>query len=475
MLPDDVQLEILAIYLNEVLDDYEDDLHLILAWQQAWQTLVHVCRRWRTVVFGSPRRLNLRLVCDKGTPARDTLDVWPPLPLEIFDRGFLDEDEDEDVMDNIFAVLERSDRVDKIRLYNISGPPLERILEVMREPFPELTKMTLYSCGDHPEKVVPDSFLGGSPRLQELWLLHLAFPGLPKLLSSATHLNNLSLFQTPHIGYISPEAMVTALSALPGLERLFLGFSSPQSCPDRASRLPPPPKRAVLSALTRFEFTGVHEYLEDLVARMDTPRLKDLSVTFFNDIVFDIPQFIRFIAHTPMLKPLEKAHVAYRNDAARVNLSSRQASAYEGLNVEISCRELDWNVLFMGQVCTSCLPPLSGLSTLEDLYIYKSRIWPQSLWQGYDVEDTLWLELLHPFTAVKNLYICKEFSPRIMPILQELVGGRTTEVLPTLQNICLEGLEPSGAVQEDIGTFISARQLSGHPITVSLWEGASKR
>ena len=28
----------------------------------AWQSLVHVCRRWRGIVFGSPRRLGLRLV-----------------------------------------------------------------------------------------------------------------------------------------------------------------------------------------------------------------------------------------------------------------------------------------------------------------------------------------------------------------------------------------------------------------------------
>jgi hypothetical protein len=39
-----------------------------------------------------------------------------------------------------------------------------------------------------------------------------------------------------------------------------------------------------------------------------------------------------------------------------------------------------------------------------------------------------------------------------------------------LQNIFLEGLQPSGPVQEGIVKFVAARQLSGHPITVSLWE-----
>jgi hypothetical protein len=30
---------------------------------EVWQVLVHVCRRWRSIVFGSPRRLNLQLFC----------------------------------------------------------------------------------------------------------------------------------------------------------------------------------------------------------------------------------------------------------------------------------------------------------------------------------------------------------------------------------------------------------------------------
>jgi hypothetical protein len=74
------------------------------------------------------------------------------------------------------------------------------------------------------------------------------------------------------------------------------------------------------------------------------------------------------------------------------------------------------------------------------------------------------------FATVKNLYLSKEFAPRILPALQELIGGRTTEVPPTLQNIFLEELQPSGPVQETIKAIVSARQLSGHPVTVSLWE-----
>ena len=101
---------------------------------------------------------------------------------------------------------------------------------------------------------------------------------------------------------------------------------------------------------------------------------------------------------------------------------------------------------------------------MEHLYINEYRYQPQ-----YDIENIQWLEFFHPFTAVKNLYLSEKSAPDISPALQELVGGRTMEVLPTLQNILLEGLKPSGPIPEGIQKFVAVRQLSGHPITVSIW------
>jgi hypothetical protein len=86
------------------------------------------------------------------------------------------------------------------------------------------------------------------------------------------------------------------------------------------------------------------------------------------------------------------------------------------------------------------------------------------------IENTLWLQLFLPFTAVKNLYLSEEFAPGIAATLQELVGGRVTEVLPSLENIFVKGLEPSGPFQKNIGQFVAARQISGHPIAISVWD-----
>jgi len=90
------------------------------------------------------------------------------------------------------------------------------------------------------------------------------------------------------------------------------------------------------------------------------------------------------------------------------------------------------------------------------------------VWKNDAIENSLWLELLLPFPAVRNLYLSKDFAPGIAATLQEIVG---TEVLPILQNIFVEGLEASGPFQENIGQFVAARELSGHSITIFVWDG----
>jgi len=81
------------------------------------------------------------------------------------------------------------------------------------------------------------------------------------------------------------------------------------------------------------------------------------------------------------------------------------------------------------------------------------------------------LELLLPFTVVKNLYLSKERNLRQISRPQDLVGGRRlTEVFPGLQNIFIEGFKPSGPFQENIGQFVTARELFGPPIVISVWD-----
>jgi len=102
---------------------------------------------------------------------------------------------------------------------------------------------------------------------------------------------------------------------------------------------------------------------------------------------------------------------------------------------------------------------------IEDLYV--EHEYTQLVWKNDAIENTLWLQLLLPFPTIKNLYLSEAFVPGIAGALQEIIG---TEVLPSLQNIFVEGLKPSEPFQENVGQFVAVRELSGHSITISVWD-----
>ncbi len=306
--------------------------------------------------------------------------------------------------DDIIVALGQTNRVCLVNLWRFEDRQPDKVLAAMQVPFPQLTWLNLISDGETTPvaSVVPDSFLGGSaPHLRNFQLDGIPFPGLPKLLLSAIHLDYLHLVNIPHSGYFSPKAMAAVLSVLSNLNTLILRFQSHQSRPGRESRRLPPSKRFVVPALTSFEFKGVIEYLEDLVTYIDAPRLGYFKIAFFNQIDFDGPRLAQFIGRTPALGDHE-AHVEFDDSTASVKLSSLSW-------IKISCREPDWQLSSVAQVCNTCLPPLF---MIEVLYI--EHRYSRLVWKNDTIENTLWLELLLPFPAVKNLYLSKDFAPSIV-------------------------------------------------------------
>jgi len=456
-LPDDVLLETFEFCLGKDDPDYLDDEHNY----DEWQTLVHVCRRWRWIVFTSPRRLDLKLYC---TPQRSvnskTLGIWPALPIVVFSRNMQSK---EDVT-NVIAALRHHNRVCKIDYYNeeFQDSLLEEFAAI-DEPFPALTSLWLDSEQEK-APVLPDSFLGGSaPRLRRLFLYGIPYPSIGKLLSSTTNLVRLSLWRIPHSGYISPETIVPCLSMLPRLGSLKLSFRHPRSPARRASRHPPPLTRVVSPSLTLFQFRGDIEYLEDVLSQIETPMLNRSHFRFFNQLVFDAPLLGHFIRRTETFMTIHTAHVEFNSSVVRVTFRRQEMANndFQTLTLSISCNPLDWQLSALPQVLNSFL---SSLSTLESLEIAVSR----EYWQD-EIEVIQWREFLHPFASVKEISLKDKASVRLVaPALRGLAGERATEVLAALQNLSLttSDLSPSGPLKEAIEEFIATRQLSGHPVTV---------
>ena len=426
---------------------------------EAWHTLVHVCRNWRIVVFGSPRRLNLRLLCTARTSIRKLLDVWPPLPIVVRSDG---DGHEKWGVENIFAALKHNDRICQLELIDFPVSQAEKVLAAMQKPFPALKGLFLRPN----ERAAPidfDLFLGGSaPRIQSLRLHYILPPGLPDVLLSATHLVDLDLWFIPHSDCILPETMVHCLSGLTRLERLDI-LVVPESLRDLKSRHPSFPTRILLPVLTRLWIRGTGEYLEDLVAQIDAPLLDYLTVSLFQEPFFNTPELIQFINRAPKFKPHNQACVAFDPGSdAWVNLP--QASGGR-LRVETACGVPD-HIPYLAQICNSTVPGVF-ISAVEHLYIMERLI--EHLDGDIERNPAQWLELLHPFTAVKRLYISETYTPHVAFALQELVVESVTDVLPTLQTLFFETY-PQGPAWEAIGQFVVARQLVGQPVTLSHWD-----
>ena len=452
MLPDDVLLEIFDTHLDQAGDI------------GAWHTLVHVCRQWRRVVFASPLRLNLQLLCRPKQPVAKTLRIWPIVPIVI---NFVALRRRPSGMQNIIAALEQHNRVCSINIQNIPNSLLKEFA-VLRRPFPTLTELKI-SSGYEIVPIVPDSFLGGSaPQLRTLELYGIPFPALGKLLLSTRNLVDIDVREIPHSGYISPQEIVAGLSTSMGLERLTLEYQSPQSWDDRANWDPPPLTRIVLPALTRLVFKGDNQYLEAIVSRIDAPLLDSLQITFFNQLMFDTPLLGHFVSRTETFTAIHRADVDFYTSGVYITLVRRKETFdNKTFTLKILCKQPDWQPSSMAQVCNSIIPPLP---TLGKLRIGESSF-PQSQWYD-DMENTEWIELLQPFTCVKDLVISEGFVPFVAPALvQEPDDESVTQALPVLQELSLEGPHPSRAVSEAVEKFITARLLSGHPVTINATSG----
>jgi len=184
-----------------------------------------------------------------------------------------------------------------------------------------------------------------------------------------------------------------------------------------------------------------------------------------SELVFDIPQLHDFVARTETLRPFNQAKMQFSGWGIMVTLGS--PTRFE---LQIECERLDLQLSSLTQIFSQQFPLLSHVEQLE---IGGNSLEFMRWKDGPDMDS--WLELFQLFVAVQNLYVSKDLVlpvVSVMAALQDLrvTGGTAVEVLPALLNLSLEGLEPSGPVQEAIKSFVTARRLSDHPIAIQRWD-----
>ena len=265
--------------------------------------------------------------------------------------------------------------------------------------------------------------------------------------------------------------MSTCLSSLTRLHSFSISFLSRPDSTHPTSQRPPPSTLApsVLPALTNLSLGGPHQYLEDLLTRINTPLLEEGNLQFYDAPNFDTPQVSQFIHRAGMFNSPSEVDVYICKAVSFKLLSSIGPKKKFYMSFSGSDTDLYTEVELMEQICTRCPPLLSHIERLQLVggdveYWYK---WPLS---------APWLEFLQPFIAVETLHLSGSvIMAHVSRTLGELAEERATEVLPVLHTLVLSwSREEVFEAARLVGPFIIARKHSEHPVVMkrtSPWKG----
>ena len=448
ILPDNVLLEIFDLYRLDAMTQSGGR-----PWK--WHHLAHVCQQWRRIISTSPRRLDLRILCDNRTPI-GILHVWPTLPLVVSFKAARDSTL---MPENITAALRHPDRICQIELY-VTSSMTRSLAEMIQKPCRVLESISI-TVGDAitTGTSIPtcNAFLGGfAPRLKEIKLdgIFYPFPKLRQVFSSINNVVELRLSKIPNPVYFSPDDLVTSLSTLFWLKSLSVDFCFTSHPPPNVTH--PPPQRTTLPSLTSLNFHGASEYLEEFTARINSPTLCKITIRLFNQIFFEIPQFCQFILGPNALGSPTWVIVTYSAESVSVLLI---LNGNEHCVLGTSCRRLDWQLSFVTEILSQ-LSPL--LSSVRSLTIQKGDGLPSM----EDMDSAQWLEL---FQLLAHVTLVRVSEEQLVPsIVQALVTeDMTTAILPELFSLHLKEHFGTPSVVEAAKQFVTTRRLSGHSVFLS--------
>ena len=449
-LDDDSLLQIFSCYR---LED-EDNWYLRLSWRK----LVQVCRRWRYLTYQSWSYMDMCLLVTNNALSMDPPSHLPHLPLVIvcLDRTKTVTRNGED---SIHLGLRQCGRVRRVFL-RAPTSSLRVWLEPMNEHFPGLRDLSLFSTTTEEMCLVLPELLQ-APDLRHLSLHGVGLPKGLSLLSSIVSLSTLSLTYIRGSCYFPPGHLVTQLQGLPYLEELSVGFAMPIPLPNSERNLfssPTPP--VMLHTLRRLTFRGKDDYLDDLVAHINTPLLKRLDLTLLFDLAFTLVNLTEFIHRTKGFVCLV-ARVIFYEDGASIDTGTNYHEQDIGkLSLYVNCESLDWKIHSATQVCSALEKVLSSVEELTlDLDVDEMP----SDWKN-TLDDKPWNDLLLSFIGVKKLHIGPSLTLENSQVLESLEGALVPDLLPKLEELEVPLALEFGLAPTAFSMFVKTRESMGRPV-----------
>jgi hypothetical protein len=462
-LDDDCLLHIFYLYRRFFLG-YGDDSACFKgtigdAW---WYKLIHVCQRWRIVIFQSASYLGLSLVCTKGTPVADMLAHSPSLPLVIdYIReyhGIPAEDEQRAII-----ALKQRDRVRRINL-ELSIANLQKLLLVIKEEYPILEHLTIrYQIKDNRTFLTLPETLE-APHLRHLTLVGFALPIGFRLLATAVRLVTLCLTMNSPSTHFHPNSLLQWLSSMPQLETLIINFIIPARIRDEETQLTHPSVMTpvTLPNLRYFWFQGHGSYLEALVQQI-TPCPEKLGIRLSNESTFCFSRLAQFINSAKNLK-FETVKFKFSGLRVTVEVYPHGEAEICALSMDISGRDFDWHVSWVEEFLDFFSQFFSSVERLSLEFGVVIAFWSDEQ-PSFGLDRIEWRRLLGSFGNVRTLLIDDALAAGVFRCLQLDDGEFRLELLPELQEIAY--YSGSGSGGDAFTPFIDARQKAGRPITLT--------
>ena len=407
----------------------------------------------------------MHIECINGSPIVDTLDHLPRLPLWVRYTPTVTRPTEQDEL-AIYHALPQHDRVRNIELVLVPSI-LHKAVSLMAGHFPMLEYLRLsFESTTVPDKnspplTLPKAFL--APKLYDLDLSGVRLPKRLRLLISTVSLDTLKLKNIQTSNYFRPRLLVARLAFLPKLRYLVITFSVPIPRPSTERELLGEQGALVtLPSLNIMVFKGVGAYLESLVAQIRVPLLGKLGITLFNQIAFPLPHLSNLVKITELIKSelprYPRARVEFSHDGVAVRMAYHSSLLYHtgSFVLKVMCKQLDWQISCVAQICNQLVPTLSGVKELVLKCDHDFQI-PTALENGA-IDETAWHELLRSFTGLTYLNINKGLLEELSRALQVGEVGLDPGFLPNL-----------GCISTDpdlklFTSFVDARQIAGRPV-----------
>ena len=250
---------------------------------------------------------------------------------------------------------------------------------------------------------------------------------------------------------------------MPHLETLKIRFefSIPNRDVERQLTHPPIIAHITFPNLHSFHFQGVSTYLEVLVHRITTPRLKELNINFFNQLTFSVRCLLQFINTAEDLRLSNASTVlTFSDKTVDMGVFPHGESEVYALSIVVKGCHLDWQASSMAQISNS----LGQIFSTAEVLVLQHDVHSESSEEHNEVDRTEWRNLLRPFSKLKSLLVEKGLINDLSQCLQLEDGEFPVELLPELQELrCFGSSDDTG---DAFTSFIDTRRNAGRPVAL---------